>query len=144
MKKLFFILGASLLLTSCGMRIMAEEEIAILDYSRYTNQGFFLTESKSVKFDYQEVGPIYIRLKNGDRVKGNQIFSGSKRNFKLYETVLYTSYDAMDKAMEQTKSLGGNGIIKMNIEKVLDTNPKSPYFGNNTILTGIMIKRLDK
>lgn len=68
MKNLFYILLAVLLFTSCSMYKSINETV-VIDYSRYTSQGFFITESNSVSFDYKPIGSVVTVVKGTKKKK---------------------------------------------------------------------------
>ena len=55
-----------LLVVGCSIqkRVYVQESV-IIDYSKYNNKGFFITESNSVNFEYKAIGSISAKVESG-------------------------------------------------------------------------------
>ena len=101
-----------------------------IDYSPYTNEGFFLTESNVVSFPYQALGSIEGRARSGYEEKINTKQGAKRLHDDVYgkEHKLSWSYvkpgdfreatpeDALRMALSEAKSMGANGLINLRIE----------------------------
>jgi len=65
MKKLLFFAAIVLLFYSCSPEIYYAVNSYTIDYSKYTEKNFFITESNSVNFEYKPVGSIVVESVSG-------------------------------------------------------------------------------
>jgi uncharacterized protein YbjQ (UPF0145 family) len=149
MKKALFIAAMILALASCAPTGPQFSQIAgLIDYSQYP--GMFLTESNSVSFDYTPVGSLIavettgvvakqtVKEKDMDDIYDNG--KGYRNNGKLYYNTYETTkgkvrhadpQSALTYAVDEAKTLGGNGIINLHIRRITDGYE----------VTGMVIKR---
>lgn len=128
MKKFLFISVMALLLSGCvTMQKRAYTSYcATFDFTEFTKQGFFITESNSVSFNYEPIGSISGVVISGYEVLGKESQGGSKTQDDVYyrektEKVKYGEYmladfrDALFEIVEAAKELGANGIINLDV-----------------------------
>lgn len=118
------------------------------DYQRYSDAGFFITESNTVSFDYVPVGSVVIRQTAGV-MSDTEIISQNvpeKRGYdELYGELekkrhsnswkLPSDYTALDAVYKVAKEQNADGIINLKITM--------PEVNNADIieLSGMLIKR---
>lgn len=115
----------------------------IVDYKRYFDKGFFLTESNSVSFDYSPIASVFTIVKGStqqpvpdqkskarawadDDTKATTKYSardrreGGAQPATKVKSVRYDIYDALDELVNKSYKLGANGIINLKITYALD------------------------
>ncbi len=118
------------------------------DYQRYSDAGFFITESNTVSFDYVPVGSVVVRQTAGI-MSDTEIISQNvpeKRGYdELYGELekkrhsnswkLPSDYTALDAVYKVAKEQNADGIINLKITM--------PEVNNADIieLSGMLIKR---
>ncbi|GFI58127.1 MAG: hypothetical protein OSJ32_05740 [Muribaculaceae bacterium] len=118
------------------------------DYQRYSDAGFFITESNTVSFDYVPVGSVVVRQTAGV-MSDTEIISQNvpeKRGYdELYGELekkrhsnswkLPSDYTALDAVYKVAKEQNADGIINLKITM--------PEVNNADIieLSGMLIKR---
>ncbi len=118
------------------------------DYQRYSDAGFFITESNTVSFDYVPVGSVVVRQTAGV-MSDTEIISQNvpeKRGYdELYGELekkrhsnswkLPSDYTALDAVYKVAKEQNADGIINLKITM--------PVVNNAGIieLSGMLIKR---
>lgn len=118
------------------------------DYQRYSDAGFFITESNTVSFDYIPVGSVVVRQTAGV-MSDTEIISQNvpeKRGYdELYGELekkrhsnswkLPSDYTALDAVYKVAKEQNADGIINLKITM--------PEVNNASIieLSGMLIKR---
>lgn len=118
------------------------------DYQRYSDAGFFITESNTVSFDYIPVGSVVVRQTAGV-MSDTEIISQNvpeKRGYdELYGELekkrhsnswkLPSDYTALDAVYKVAKEQNADGIINLKITM--------PVVNNASIieLSGMLIKR---
>lgn len=118
------------------------------DYQRYSDAGFFITESNTVSFDYIPVGSVVVRQTAGV-MSDTEIISQNvpeKRGYdELYGELekkrhsnswkLPSDYTALDAVYKVAKEQNADGIINLKITM--------PVVNNADIieLSGMLIKR---
>ncbi|MBK5722784.1 hypothetical protein JGH11_18085 [Dysgonomonas sp. Marseille-P4677] len=118
MKKYFVCLALLLLSVSCATY---NSYTVVVDYSKYAMEGFFITESNSVSFEYMPVGSVitsvtgYIKTPKGNRK--------------------VTAEDALYNFTEECKAMRANAAI--NVKILVETN-KGAIEGYR--ITGMAIK----
>lgn len=130
MRKLFYLISILLLMSCSGNKHIYTETAQIIDYEKYNNKGFFITESNSVSFDYTPIGSIVVRIYSGHEVVGTEYVK------KFKSTGTYTEIpkmrvgdwrngdleDAFIKLHKEAISRGANGVINLKYE-LLSTFP---------------------
>lgn len=135
--------------TSCKMHQFGYVT-TYLDFTPYSEQGFFLTELESVPFDYVPVGTISVTEYSGqDAVYYNQTHPKSK----VYDDDLYykaekskvskdwrfaSAESAIKELVEKSKRAGGNGLVALKTVTTVDT--KSNLVVSVTV-SGMIINR---
>lgn len=127
-----------------------------LDYSRYSDAGFFITELQSVPFDYVPIGSISVREYSGNdnKEKTEQSLhriesSGSlEKKDDIYERRTgysspskwrtATATSTLNAAVEEAKSVGGNGLIALDVTTFIDTKTREV---TSIRVSGMVIKR---
>lgn len=154
--KSLMLLSALLLLQGCSSsaptvkRPRAKEYVGVVDYSKYNKEGFFITESNSVNFEYDPVATIYIISYEGvhDNAKINDSGwyideEGYARQNGTANWYFPTPDIVLDKAVETAKQKGADAIINIDISSATHTR----YIGyhgytlNGLMVTGMAIKR---
>ena len=143
--KLFFLV-LILCLSSCAPKFSTA--FFYTDYSKYTQQGFFITESNSAPFDYNPVGSIFIRQKAG-KMSDVEILSQNVKEPKGYDE-LYGDLEmkrsvnnikrpsddsVLQAAFEFAKSQNADGIINISFKYYLENGRECVIF------QGMLIKR---
>lgn len=141
-----------LIVTSCSIPTpkTVYKETFVIDYSRYNKQGFYITESNSVSFDYEPVGSVITVLKglnNLTQVEVHNEYSDtdaqlSVRTNREPKTKMksvnnkYTIYDAIDEFATKCKDIRANGVINFKINYTFDT-----VYGTGYEISGMAIKK---
>lgn len=127
MRKFLFISAMALLLSACAVPKRAYTSYSTsFDFTEFTNDGFFITESNSVSFDYDPIGSISGVVTSGYEVLGKDKQRESKMKDDVYyqeknEKVRYGEYKYADfrnvlfEIVESAKKLGANGIINLDV-----------------------------
>ncbi len=160
-------MGAALLLSSCvTQKIPAVKEASIVDYKKYWDQGFFITESPSISFEYIPIGAVTVNLQDGyeaiannntnntaekktgwaSRSRGAQSAATAKYTDKLAR---FSLYDAIDMAVAKAKENGADGLINVSIDIARVTTSKQTTYGGTAdtgsgygyVVKGMAIKR---
>lgn len=141
MRKILIISILGIIFCSCQPKYSVISRV--LDYSKYTNNGFTIAQSDCVPFDYQSISFVSIEEKSG-KVNLNSIYANSKGVYLKYD-VPYKDCsveNALDLFVEECKSLGADGAIDLKIS-YLENNKKHSYKSNPSIIvTGLAIKRI--
>lgn len=140
-----------LIVTSCTAPTKTSyRKTFVIDYSRYNKQGFYITESNSVSFDYEPIGSVITVLKGLDNLTQVEVHNEysdtdaqlSVRTNRVPKTKTksikeeYTIYDAIDEFASQCKQIGSNGVIRFRIKYISDS-----YFGDGYEISGMAIKK---
>lgn len=109
----------------------------MIDYSMLTQQGYFVTESNSVSFNYEAIGSIYAEEVGGWVPKNGKpksmdpkekYYINSNQKHIYQEPNLQNAYANI---ANKLKAEGANGIINLKISK----------YSNKIIITGMAIKK---
>lgn len=114
MKKILFLILASVLLTGCN-KIMYTESVYIVDYREYIKDGFIISPTVT-GFNYQPISNIEVVFNSGELRKGENDdnlqpvlpFIGYTGKSNKYAP---TSKRMMDKIVNEAKQMGANGLI---------------------------------
>lgn len=119
------------LLSSCvSPKLSQVEMVNFLDYSKYTNQGFFITESNSVSFEYAPMATVTVTVLWGDEAQW-VVENGVAK--KRYGDA--SPERALELAVKRSREKGANAIINLHIESVeLNGRP-------GILLTGMAVDR---
>lgn len=122
MKRLLLFLLLFVVMSSCTVVKYAEYAVS-LDYSKYSNDNFFITESNSVSFEYKPVGSVLVEIVSGfdKTMKGERpprIIHGDVYNpeYDNYYKGTYRRadcYNALRKIVDECKNQGANGVINL-------------------------------
>lgn len=123
MKKSLVFLFLILLMSSCNMAPYIKS-IGYIDYTMYDN-GFFITESNSVSFEYKSLGSISVLILTG------------YENSKLVKA---TAQDAVTALVEKAMLKKANGVIALKISPYTDFTTKQ----NGFFVSGMAIKKLQE
>lgn len=128
------------------------QESSIIDYSQYTNKGFFITQANSVNFDYLAIGSISSKVESGYeilntnmvKVLGDDVYSPdqkTKAKIKYGKYIRATPEMALENLYKKAVESGANGIVGLTIEPITNY---SPHYGNVTVgyfVAGMAIKK---
>ncbi len=148
MKFLKLITLSVLCISSVSCTPKFSSKVYYTDYQRYSDAGFFITESNTVSFDYVPVGSVVVRQTAGV-MSDTEIISQNvpeKRGYdelygelekKRYSNswILPSDYTALDAVYKVAKEQNADGIINLKITM--------PVVNNADIieLSGMLIKR---
>lgn len=130
MKKvlLFFVLSA--IVSGCSIlpKHAYQRNAVVLDYSEYTNKGFFLTEANSVSFDYKALGSVSAKVQSGFEIVGESVRKamlddvyGEASNSKKTKYGSYKqaySDDALKVLCDKAAEIKANGLINIKVSYV--------------------------
>lgn len=120
MKNILLLLSI-VLLSSCTRNYYIEN--VSLDYSKYTKQGFFITESPTVQFNYEPIASLYTFVYSGKDKKwskensmknqGTDYFSLENNNIRKAK---YS--DGIEAIYQEAMKKGADGIINITYDVV--------------------------
>lgn len=156
MNKLSLIVGVVLvaLLASCKSSTPAfKHEAYLVDLRTMTDDGFFITESNSVGFDYQPIGVMTLFEYSGedktyvvtqqevqqDLNDGIYVQSMMKRQSKHWRTA--DSQSALNEMVRVAKEQGANGIINLSIKYNYYIYNEVPMYLESVEVRGMLIRR---
>lgn len=149
-KYLVFILLTALLSSCVLVKHPYNRYSTVVDFEKYTSQGFFITESNSVSFDYEPLGSLSAIIESGYEVigtKGDQTddvyYHTRSSNNKYGDYISATIDDVVEDLVFAAADVGADGLINLKTEYVSGTYDK---YGNVLrpsmyIATGMAIKR---
>ncbi|MDX3913813.1 MAG: membrane lipoprotein lipid attachment site-containing protein [Pseudosphingobacterium sp.] len=158
MKRILFALTGVSLLSACSIyQQPAIYEASGIDYSKYSSNGFFISESNSVSFDYVPISSVSATVADGyvqKSIDGLQRKSNQKKDnvysdkspvnserFSKGEYVEFTVSDAVELLYKRSTDLGANGIINLKIRRVSGYDKKGYWKGIGYEATGMAIKK---
>jgi uncharacterized protein YbjQ (UPF0145 family) len=118
-----------------------------LDYSEYQKDGFFITESNSVNFDYKPIGSVSGINVAGYKMRGITLKVYSDDVFRTEnkasiqttsEFVPATQKAVLAEMVKKAKEIGANSIINLNIKYFSHSDGKTSTSGYEG--TGMAIK----
>ena len=143
--------------------MLSIKEASIVDYKKYWDQGFFITESPSVNFEYIPIGAVTVTLQDGYETIANagtapkktgwasRSRSAEKQSSTKYadKSTLFTLYDAIDMAVAKAKENGADGLINLSYEiNSIATSKQTTYggtydlgSGHRYVIKGMAVKR---
>lgn len=144
--KQFLLLLTATILMSCSVKHIYTATSQVLDYEKYSKQGFFITESNSVSSDYTPIGSIVVRVFSG------YVYEGTEYEKKFKSDGTYTEIptiragewkdcdlnDAFAQLHKEALSRGANGVINLKYEFMPSF---SDYTPDRWIITGQLIRR---
>lgn len=122
MKKIFLMFALFLVMLLSGCAVPYQTIEGYIDYTMYTDNGFFVTESDAVPFEYNGVGSLYVINLDG------------------YESGVYkraSFQDAVTKLVEKAMLNKADGLIKLSVQTYYDQG----YKRNGCYATGMAIKK---
>lgn len=145
MKKLSILLCLVLiaLLPSCGPTHSVVT--GYIDYSKYSDQGFFITEAPTVPFDYTPIGSMSVTEYSGKDKE--YVVESVQTNDKEYDNLYApertktshwreaTPMSALSAIVERAKSIGANGIMSLQLLPVYEKKNIIGY-----TVSGMLIK----
>lgn len=153
MKRILFITSIVFLLSSCGVKIPYKQYSTFVDYTQYTNQGFFISESNSISFDYEPIGSVRSFVESGYEVLKNNNSNKETTNTHTYSydelskmkfgKYVYASPDAaISELVSKAKEIGANGIINLDVGYIPATTDKNGNVisASSYIVSGMAIK----
>ena len=102
-----------------------------VDYTKYSENGFFMTEANSVSFRYEPLGSITAIARSGYEVIG----SDDSSNF---QDDTYGKPAKKVKYGEYRSEMGANGVINLKFTYLSQTNSLIP---EGWMVTGMAIKK---
>lgn len=147
-KKILCLLFSVLVLSSCGSIPLPapHSDVVMIDYSSLTQDGYFVTESNSVSFDYEAVGSIIAEEVGGWLSKNGKPKSVDPKDeyyISFGRKQIYQEPDlqkAYENLKNKLKEVGANGIINLDIRFVQGSSDKYPK-PDKIIITGMAIKK---
>ena len=152
MKKVMVLAIMSLVLFSCKTLVKYQLNSTVVDYTDYTEKGFFMSEATSVSFDYSTIGSIRVESVSGYDISTEHAMQPSEYIIKQKEVGYSGKFiscnldDAFRKLYETSIDRGANGVIniKMNyLSTFVDPYTKITY-PDRWVVSGMMIKKLVK
>ncbi len=130
--------------TGCGtIKVPYRVLSHAVDYGRYYDENFFISESNSVSFEYEPAGTILVSIQPGYEVLGER--NGYTQYGK--DRKLVSEYDVLDQVKQECEQIGANGIINLKISYGNMATSLSQWDGTTTesattiTVTGMAIKR---
>ncbi len=118
--------------------------VTSVDYSRYNNENFYITEANSVSFAYDPVGSVEVVMRSGYKGVYNET---SRTTTYSKEPTLVSVYDVIDGVKKECENLGADGVInfKLSFDRVATQysvwNGAELETGMMVTATGMAIKR---
>ena len=117
-----------------------------VDYTKYSENGFFMTEANSVSFRYEPLGSITAIARSGYEVIGSDDSSNFQDDTygKPAKKVKYGEYrsaypeDALEELYNKALEMGANGVINLKFTYLSQTNSLIP---EGWMVTGMAIKK---
>ncbi len=149
MKKfiLFVFVAVSLIIfASCMPKRAFTKVSSAVDYTKYSENGFFMTEANSVSFRYEPLGSITAIARSGYEVIGSDDSSNFQDDTygKPAKKVKYGEYrsaypeDALEERYNKALEMGANGVINLKFTYLSQTNSLIP---EGWMVTGMAIKK---
>lgn len=133
-----------LLVVGCSIqkRVYVQESV-IIDYSKYNNKGFFITESNSVNFEYKAIGSISAKVESGygtvdsykEKTMNDDLYPQEMSvKVKYRDYIQATPEAALETLYKKAIENGANGVINLKITPII--NNENPYI---SIITGYFV-----
>lgn len=122
MKRTLTFLFLIVITTSCMMPKYAVYS-GMLDFKKYNDRGFFITQSNSVSFEYDPIGVVSVTVYSGmDENKETTQKKTSIAGPNMGKYHIASNEDAFDALYEKCMEENGNGIINVNFSTIKDKN----------------------
>lgn len=128
------------------------QESGLLDYSKYSRKGFFMTESNSVSFDYTPIGSVTAKVNSGyevmdvktkeyidDAVYSSDPSIKSKVNYGKY--IKATPDKAIEELYNRAVEHDANGIIGLSITPIMESTQQYGTVVTGYFASGMAIRR---
>ena len=147
MKRLVLLFISAYLLTGCStLRMPVQQYSSSIDYSKYLEKGFFITETKSVSFEYKPIASVYSVFKTGYEISNKQpsgnkddVFTGATPAVKTTNRIVSATISGVvEELYNKARSIGANGIVGLEIRNV---NEGTGIIGSGYEASGMAIKR---
>jgi len=131
-KAMFLILLVLILFSSCSIHLYQLNTYTI-DYSKYTEKNFFITEASAVSFDYMPIGSITVESISG-------VYSQKTNEYDFSDVEKSANVeDAFQKLYEVAIKKGANGIINVKMNFTSAYTVEHTYFPSRWLVSGMMI-----
>ena len=149
MKKILLLTITSFVLFGCSsLRPPAMLLSTSLDFAEYQKEGFFITESNSVNFDYTPIGSVsginvagYKMAGTTLKVYSDDVFRTENKSFvqTTSEFIPATQKAVLAEMVKKAKEIGANSIINLNIKYFSHSDGKTSRAGYEG--SGMAIKK---
>lgn len=134
-------------LSSCAVRPAVVKQTSSFDFRKHTDQGFYLSESDQVKFDYVQVASVNAIFKSGYELEmrdGKPVMvkdvDGNLSHKVGKNYVIANLQETLDMLCQEAKDKGANGIINLKFSPTtITTKMGTSYTGFQ--VSGWAIKR---
>jgi len=116
-RKVLFVFFAVFLFVGC-IPTQRMTRVVTLDLTKYTELGFFITESNSVNRDYDPIGLVSVYLESGKEVSvtkkdGGDPVYGQDIVIKKGKFIDASLEEALEMMYDEARSKGANAIINL-------------------------------
>ena len=143
-----------LAMTSCSYTTVAPamEATYEIDFQKYSENGFFITASNTVPFDYIPLGIVETTVRAGENRNEQENLSGrlSYEDFygikhkvaeAEYPIKSYSVYDAIDILEKAVRSKGGDGIMMFTSKIIPPKTSDNKIYLHECTVSGMAFKR---
>jgi len=145
MKKVLLLSVMAMLLSSCLVKKAYSVSWNLIDYTKYADDNFFMTESNSVSFEYKSLGSIIVYSNSGYEVKGVKQIENSyyedEQNLDYGKWKHCDVNDAFKKLHDVALVKGANGVINIKYEYFPMRISDKKIIEENWVVTGMLIKK---
>lgn len=153
-KNLILVAVFSLLLYSCSVIGPGMYSATAIDYQRFNEQGFFITESNSVNFEYTPISSVSALFTNG-WIEKEVVDENKPRKLKKYKDDVYntegpktkqvyvrgTPDGVTDLLVDEAMKMGANGVINFRYDPVYSYSKDGGATLSGWTASGMAIKR---
>lgn len=146
MKKIILLTLFVIILSSCRTPFYLGS--SALDYSKYSNQGFFISESNSVSFDYKPIASVVAEFQTGYEPlirNGKAVVWENEWGMKVPKTtkklIPATREGVTEELYKKAVQIGANGIINFEISTIRVYTKETGYITTGYVATGMAIKK---
>ena len=144
MKKLLIILLAATLCSCATTKYAAITRASLIDYSEYTKNGFFITESNTLNKEYAPVASLQVECRSGyELITPAQTRTDNSGTVWTVKAAKYGEYkqatpeSAVAAFVSLAKESGANGIINLEITVL---TPNTGKLDGGFLVSGMAIK----